>query len=353
LKKPIILHCINSLGVGGAEVLLKDTISQLINFDHVICFLRKPDGLAHDFKNSTLYNLEHTSWWKTLNTCIKIRRIIRKHRVDIVHSHLFDATLLARLAVSKNISFFFTVHNILSKDAFEINRFSAFIERLTYTKNQTIIAVSKEVLRDYDEWIGIKGKSHVLYNYVSQKFFDLTYNDEQTITGDFKLIAVGNFRRQKNYFNLLNAFSLVKELPVSLEIYGSGNLRDSLQQKIDEEGLNVRLMGSVTDISSVLMNYHAYIMASSFEGFGIAPMEAMATGMPVLLSEIAVFKELANDIPVYFDPNNSASIADAIKNTYEHWQHVKSKTRGAKEIIYRKASQEVYVKKLVEIYMGC
>ena len=334
-------------------MLLKDTISQLINFDHVICFLRKPDGLAHDFKNSTLYNLEHTSWWKTLNTCIKIRRIIRKHRVDIVHSHLFDATLLARLAVSKNISFFFTVHNILSKDAFEINRFSAFIERLTYTKNQTIIAVSKEVLRDYDEWIGIKGKSHVLYNYVSQKFFDLTYNDEQTITGDFKLIAVGNFRRQKNYFNLLNAFSLVKELPVSLEIYGSGNLRDSLQQKIDEEGLNVRLMGSVTDISSVLMNYHAYIMASSFEGFGIAPMEAMATGMPVLLSEIAVFKELANDIPVYFDPNNSASIADAIKNTYEHWQHVKSKTRGAKEIIYRKASQEVYVKKLVEIYMGC
>jgi glycosyltransferase involved in cell wall biosynthesis len=254
------------------------------------------------------------------------------------------------MASPKKIKFIFTVHNLLSKDAFEANHLSLWAERLTYNKRQTIVAVSREVLHDYDVWVGIKGKSFVLYNYVHDKFFDLSFNPCSDVSAGLKLIAVGNLRRQKNYSTLLDAFSLLRDLPVTLDIFGGGDLHDELAEKIERDRLKVRLMGRVSDVSKVLTAYHAYVMPSLFEGFGIAPMEAMAAGMPVILSDLSVFREIAEDVPVYFEPRDPMSIADAIKSVYANWGEVSLKTNKGKIIIKRKASKEMYLKKLTEIY---
>jgi glycosyltransferase involved in cell wall biosynthesis len=350
MSKPIILHCIDSLRVGGAEVLLKDTINGLDSYEHIVCYLRTPTPLLSAIQAQHFYHLEHNSWSNLFSTRRKLKQIIHKHQPDLLHAHLFEPTLIARLSAPKKLKFFFTIHNILSKDAFEVNRLSLIAEKLTYKKRHHIIAVSREALNDYDQWVGIKGKADVLYNYVSQIFFDLHYNYDQQVTDSFKLVAVGNLRRQKNYPALLKALELVKDLPVSLDIYGSGDLQEELQNTIVKNQLNVRLMGRVNDISEVLLNYHAYIMPSLFEGFGIAPMEAMATGMPVLLSDIAVFKELAKDIPVFFNPAKPLSIADAIRFTYSHWNEVKDKAKKSKELIDHIASKETYFDNLTKVY---
>jgi glycosyltransferase involved in cell wall biosynthesis len=257
-----IFHCINSLGVGGAEVLLKDTVEGLREHQHVICFLRNPDTLVPQLKDHILYDLQHTSWKQSFSTCKKLKQLICRHQPDVVHAHLFESSLLARIATPKKYKFFFTIHNILSKDAFEMNYLSLIAEKLTYHKRHRIIAVSQEALDDYDKWVGIKGKTDVLYNYVSQAFFDLNYNYSQQVTGAFKLVAVGNLRRQKNYLALLEAFQLLKDIPVSLDIFGEGDLKEELQKYIDENGLNIRLMGRVKHVSQVLPDYHAYIMLS-------------------------------------------------------------------------------------------
>jgi glycosyltransferase involved in cell wall biosynthesis len=352
MSKPVILHCIDSLGVGGAEVLLRDTINGLEDYDHIVCYLRMPAPLLSSINVQYSYHLEHGSWRSLFSTRKKLKQIIRTHQPDLLHAHLFEPTLIARLSVPRKLKFFFTIHNILSKDAFEVNRLSLIAEKLTYKKRHHIIAVSKEALNDYDEWVGIKGKADVLYNYVSQIFFDLHYNYDLQVTDSFKLVAVGNLRRQKNYPALLRAFELVKDIPVSLDIFGTGGMQEELQNTIDRGQLKVRLMGRVNDISEVLMNYHAYIMPSLFEGFGIAPMEAMASGMPVLLSNLSVFKELGNDIPVYFDPTDPEYISNSIKYAYFNWNEVKAKAKKGKELIYKKASRETYFVKLQEIYQS-
>ena len=349
-KKSVVLHCINSLGVGGAEVLLRDTITGMPEFDHVICYLNKPEDLLPDFKNYSTYNLGHSGWKNSFRTISRMKKIIRQHNPDVIHSHLFEVTVLSRLATSKNDNFFFTIHNIMSKDAFEVNRMSVFAERVTYKKRHTIIGVSQQALNDYNKWIGIKGKSFVLYNYVKQSFFDASYDYNRDIQNAFKLVAVGNLRRQKNYFALLEAIHLLKDHPIHLDIYGSGDLEKELLDKINKERLNVRLMGRTNDVSAVLPAYHAYIMPSLFEGFGIAPMEAMAAGMPVLLSNLEVFKEVAEDFPVYFDPANPSTMADAIKYAYDNWQQVKSKAQKGKSMIKQKVSREVYFSNLIKIY---
>jgi glycosyltransferase involved in cell wall biosynthesis len=352
MSKPVILHCIDSLRIGGAEVLLRDTINGLEDYDHIVCYLRMPAPLLSSINAQYSYHLEHGSWRNLFSTRRKLKQIICKHQPDLLHAHLFEPTLIARLSAPKKLKFFFTIHNILSKDAFEVNRLSLIAEKLTYKKRQHIIAVSKEALNDYDEWVGIKGKADVLYNYVSQNFFDLQYNYDQQVNDSFRLVAVGNLRRQKNYPALLNAMELVKDIPVSLDIFGSGDMQKELQNTIDKNKLNVRLMGRVNDVSEILLNYHAYIMPSLFEGFGIAPMEAMASGMPVLLSNLSVFKELGNDIPLYFDPTNPESIANFIKYAYLNWNEVKAKAKKGEEFIYKKASRETYFVKLKEIYQS-
>lgn len=350
MNKPIILHCIDSLRIGGAEVLLKDTVNGLDDYDHIVCYLRTPAPLLSSIHAQHFYHLEHNSWSNLFSTRIKLKQIIHKHQPHLLHAHLFEPTLIARLSAPKKLKFIFTIHNILSKDAFEVNRLSLFAEKLTYKKRHHIIAVSQEALNDYNQWVGIKGKADVLYNYVSQKFFDLQYHGKQQPTNSFRLVAIGNLRRQKNYPALLNAMELVKDIPVSLDIYGAGDLQEALQNTIDKNNLNVRLMGRVNDVAEILLNYHAYIMPSLFEGFGIAPMEAMAAGMPALLSDLPVFKEIGGDIPEYFNPQNPASIAKVIRNSFQNLDGIKEKAKKSKELIWEKASKEVYFKKLSAIY---
>ena len=349
-NKSTVLHCIDSLALGGAETLLKNTLPLLKNYNNIVCYLHPPDDLISDFRGVPVHCLNYTSKLSFFSAVKKLRKIIKKYNVSIIHAHLFQSTLIARIACSKNIKFIFTIHNLLSKDAFEVNRLSLWAEKLTYKKRQIIIGVSREVLNDYNNWVGIKGKSFVLYNYVNEKFFNLSSDVYKEVSSELKLVAVGNLRRQKNYLRLLDSFLQLKDLPVSLHIYGVGDLEDELIDKIKKEKLNVRLMGRVNDVSEVLPCYHAYIMPSLFEGFGIAPMEAMAAGMPVILSDLAVFRELAEDLPVYFDPNRPDSMANAIRYTYDNWHELSQNSTRAKLLIKQKASKEVYLSKLFDIY---
>lgn len=350
MKKPVILHIINTLGTGGAEVLLRDTVASLHQYDHVICYLYGPDELVTSFVPHPVYKLHHEGWKDFNSSVAKLKSIIEIHDVAIVHAHLLDATIISRQAVPDHVKYFFTIHNILSKDAFDASRLARIAEQFTYKKDQYIISVSREALKDYQKSIGIKGPSFILYNYVHQKYFDLDYDYDQDIESCFKLVAVGNLRRQKNYPTILKALGLLKDFPVSLDIYGSGDMHDELQAIISNENVNARLMGRSEDVSKVLLKYHAYIMGSLFEGFGIAPMEAMAAGMPVILSDLDVFRELAEDVPRYFNPDDPSSIADAIRFVRENWMEMKFRAMRGKKLVHGKASKDVYLNRLVEIY---
>jgi glycosyltransferase involved in cell wall biosynthesis len=149
---------------------------------------------------------------------------------------------------------------------------------------------------------------------------------------------------------LIEAFSLLKNEKISLNIYGEGGLRGELQKAIDDANVNIQLKGRVSDVSKVLLNYDAYIMSSIFEGFGIAPMEAMAAGMPLLLSDLEVFKEVAADIPVYFNPHDAGSIAKAIENCYDNWDPFAEKAKTGRSLVYAKSSKQSYTQNLKNIY---
>jgi glycosyltransferase involved in cell wall biosynthesis len=170
--------------------------------------------------------------------------------------------------------------------------------------------------------------------------------------GPLRLVAVGNLKALKNYDRLLSAMASLVADPVHLDIYGSGSLKEGLQQRIKDEKLNVRLCGQVNDMAQILTNYHMLIMPSLHEGFGLAPAEAMAVGLPVLLSELDVFKELFKSYPVYFDPVSPQSIATAIKYALKHKEALQERAIAAKAYATVRFSADRYCQQLDSIYQS-
>lgn len=100
------------------------------------------------------------------------------------------------------------------------------------------------------------------------------------------IVAVGRLTHSKNFQSLLRVFSAVKaRFPEwMLDIYGEGEDRDSLLARMDSLGLSssVRLMGNTADIQERLPDYSVSVCSSLHEGFGMAIVEAMSCGIPVV-----------------------------------------------------------------------
>lgn len=119
----------------------------------------------------------------------------------------------------------------------------------------------------------------------------------------FRVVTVGNLKEQKNHRFLLEAFKSLKNENIELDIYGKGPLQEELQQTINDNDLKVTLKGQVTNIQEQIGKYDLFIMSSLYEGFALSVLEAMALGIPTLLTDIPSFKEQCDDTAAYYKLN--------------------------------------------------
>jgi glycosyltransferase involved in cell wall biosynthesis len=293
--------------VGGAELLLQNTIDALPEFEHLVVYFFQREELMKAFrqKGTEVICLQQKSWRTLPLTLFKLNAIIRKRRPILVHSHLFYGTVCTRLATPASVPLVSTLHSLYSEDAFAKNFKSLLAARLTLKKRHSLIAVSKHVLKDYLDYVPFKGKRFVLYNFLPDALFqNLPHGPVQ---GTIKLVAVGNLKEAKNYPYLLEVFKYLKG--VSLDIYGEGFLEKKLLNRIEKEKLDVRLCGSTNNIPDLFQQYDFFIQASSHEGFGLSVIEAMASGIPAVLSDIPVFREITNGLAHFFPLDNARQAA--------------------------------------------
>jgi glycosyltransferase involved in cell wall biosynthesis len=344
-----ILYIIDSLGVGGAEKLLVLTLLELTQHEKHIIILSKPDTLAQKIPSSCKVSVLDFNSYKDIPRLTRfVRRYIRENQIDIVHSHLYYSNVIARLATPRNIPVFNTIHAISSLASYKINRMTLYLEKLTYKKRHHIIAVSNEVLKDFSKWVHLKGSFSVLYNFIDDIFFR-PVPKTQFSTGKLRLVAVGNLRYQKNYPYILEAFKLMPD-SVSLDVYGEGPLREDLQREIDKHKLNIRLCGTQNNMYEVLSQYDAFLMSSFYEGQPIALLEAMASGLPVFLSDIPVLNEVAKENAVYFDLNNPRDLVNKISQVQNRNIDLNSLARQAHSRARAIAEKSSHINKLNLIY---
>jgi glycosyltransferase involved in cell wall biosynthesis len=131
------------------------------------------------------------------------------------------------------------------------------------------------------------------------------------------ILAMGNRRPHKNFDGLIRALALIPESErPSLVITGSRG-DDPLRADVERLGLehwvDLRSWVSEDELESLLDSTSALAVPSFAEGFGLPIIDAMARGIPVIISDLPVFREIAADAAVYFDPANDRDIARAIR----------------------------------------
>jgi len=314
-EKKTILHIINNFGRGGAETMLVSVLKELKEYNNIVVTLYEENRFDDDLVFDRYYCLKLRSVFFLPLSIIKLRRIIKTNKVDLVHSHLYWPTFAARFATPKRVPLITTIHTSVAFTKDYKKSIIRFLDRFSYNfRKSTIIAVAKGAMKQYFELLKIKPfKTNVLYTFVDTGIFTDTENGRGEEPGVFKVMSIGTLRYPKNHQYLISVFEKLKAAPIELHIYGNGPMQAELQAAIDRSGAKVILKGEVNDVQNLFSQYDMYIMASLFEGFSLSVLEAMAMQMPLLLSDIPSFREQCEDTAVYFDLGNIDDCVEKIK----------------------------------------
>lgn len=330
-----VIHLIDRLARGGAERVVLNSVNSLKRYHNIVVLLRD-HNIFRDQITAPVHCLHYDKreWNARQKAASRLRDLVRQCKASVVHAHLPTATQVARMAGLSDCKLVFTVqnnyrHKFLRKPILFLR------EKRYYRRDQVGIFVSEDARRCYDRFIGLKGESHVLHNFVDDMCYSLPrYEYAADDSKPLSLVATGNLRHQKNHIFLIRALRGVDKSRFRLTIYGDGGtLRRTFEREIAGYGLqdNIFLPGSVPNepLLRELVNHDLYVMSSIYEGFSLALSEAVILGMPCLLSDIAPSRENAQEAALYYKAGSIDDFLLKLNTIIEN--------RGTLQALHRKA----------------
>ena len=145
-------------------------------------------------------------------------------------------------------------------------------------------------------------KCYVNYIGLSKNILEFAQSHKKPTKSDDTIIYVGNVKKHKGLINLLNGFEKIEGDTYKLKIIGErDNFLNGL--KIDEmKYKNVEFTGRINDeeLYIEIQNAKYLILLSMYEGFGLPPLEALYLGTQPIISNIEIFREIYENLPVLF-----------------------------------------------------
>jgi glycosyltransferase involved in cell wall biosynthesis len=204
------------------------------------------------------------------------------------------------------------------------NKYFSFFMKKTIKNTDKYIFVSNTTKKSFYSFFkknNLDENSLVVYNDVSHLMRNK--NDKKKTADNDYFLFIGNLERRKGVDILLDAFLKYYESNGNKKLILAGSIRE---KKIEKKINNLKkrfeskfdYLGRVSEgeKNNLLKNCSAFIFPSRAEGFGIPPMEALLYGKPIILTNLAIFKEIYNNIPIYFDLENKPEkkLKDIIDN---------------------------------------
>lgn len=323
-----VLHVLSSLCQGGAENYVVDLALAMHRqgIDVAVAYISSAHRLGRtsdherqvigrlDEEGIPLFHLGHVTRRWPIFGALRLRRIIRQWRPDIIHGHLLLACLFYALSLSR-VRFFYTHHN---------SRFHLIcrIRWLLRWRRISVVAISATQYQQLREH-GLRPSSYV-YNAVDlSRFRDRrrTLRSEEN-SRVRKLISVTNLRPVKDIPTLLQGFSLAREalflrgIKIELDIVGEGPLLHELERVRDRMGLarSVRFLGARDDVPDLLRRSDLFLLSSASEGMPVSLLEALCSSVPAVVTDVGACREViersASGIVV--PPGNAGALAEAI-----------------------------------------
>lgn len=238
-------------------------------------------------------------------TLLWLAYIVKRYQIDIIHLHTLQdyQTYFVGLKKIVSIKYCVTLHR---GETIEFpNR--SLNQRKLWKKildNADIVtAVSKELANLAKETFSLQKTPDVTYNGMRDPEFACANEGEVNLleTGCIHFVCAGTLKEYKGHDVIIRAFKDVKSAFPSamLTILGDGELRDSLHRLSKECGvendIDFRGFVPMNEAFSLIKQADFFVMPSRNEGLGLALIEAMALGTPVIASNISVFKEFVED----------------------------------------------------------
>jgi glycosyltransferase involved in cell wall biosynthesis len=303
-----VLHVITGLAAGGAEHQLRLLVRRL-PYDCEVVTLSNPGAVATAIRadGTTVHELSMSSN-HDLSALGRLRRLMREGDFDIVHTHLYRAGVFGRVAARlAKVPHVVATEHSLGDGIIEGRRTTAGVRalyRATERLGESTIAVSGAVADRLRAWGIPDERITVIPNAIDAQEFRHdpalrhACRARLGIAADALVVGgVGRMVPEKRFERLILA---VRDVPgATLLLVGDGPFRKVLEDFAVEQGIGTRVVftGAVEHTREVLCAMDVFASPSDQETFGLAVLEALAGGLPVLYAVCPPLSEWAGPIP--------------------------------------------------------
>lgn len=299
----------------------------------------------------------------SLSLAAKIREVAEQYALDLVHvhyaiPHAASAFLAREMLKPRRLPTMTTLHGTditlvgMMPSYYEITRFS--IE-----KSDAVTAVSDFLKRETIREFRIEHPIDVIHNFVDTELFRPQGSSPARCRiardGERILMHVSNFRKVKNLPVLLQVFYEVqKHVRARLVLVGDGPEREATERQAHALGIDrqVSFLGDQESVADILPVADVFLLPSQHESFGLAALEAMSCGVPVVGSRIGGLPEVIEHEKTGFlcDPNDVECMTAIVLGLMKDEPLRREIGRAARERVERLFNRDRIVAQYVDAY---
>jgi len=308
-KRPLVVHLVYALGVGGLETLLVDCINRMPAYRHaVVCLTRYTDFAARIQRPDVTLHALGKPPGLGLKTHLHFWQLMRRLRPTVLHTYNLAALEYAFTAAVAGVPV--RIHAEHGRDASDpegLNPKHNFLRRRIAPFVDRFIPVSADLNRWLKDVVRIPAaKTLFIKNGVDTDKYapggtaaaDAPWGPDDIVIG-----TVARVQDVKNHRLLVEALARLRvshpqaAARVKLAIVGDGPLLPAVRRQVADLGLQdaVWLPGARADVKDLLHTFTVFALPSLAEGTPVSMLEAMACGLPVVASRVGGIPEVVDD----------------------------------------------------------
>lgn len=363
-----VLHLMETSGPGGAETVALELMRRMDRSRWRSMAVLYDEGWLTDrlAESGIPFVLLPERGAFDLRYLGRLLAIVREHGVDLVHAHLFGATVRAGvLSRISGVPAVGTLHGSVDLAAGE--RLRTLKRAIVRHGVQRLTFVSDPLRRDFLERIPVpEAMCVVVPNGIDAARFTHTRSEELlrelgVPAGAFVVGAVGNLNAAKGYDVLLRAAALLRSRSEGWHFVvvgddGHGRERELLTLR-DSLGLrdHVTFTGFRSDVPRLLASFDAYALTSSSEGFSLAIVEAMAAGVPVVATRCGGPEQILEDgrTGLLVENGSAEAVADALASLRARPERREALAAAARAEVRANFTIDANVRRYEQLYEQC
>ena len=335
-----ILHIITSLRTGGAERLVAELAQRhQANGDEVEVLLfdgtRTP--LVEELeKNGIPVHALGKGFAAMSNPLLlpALARFLRKHPFDFVHTHNTSCQILTAMVPA--LTRVTTEHGTMNRR--RNWRWFKPIDRWMYGRYKKIVCVGEETRKTLSAWLNrpeLDKKMTVIPNGIDlQRITSAKPVENLAKQEGFKILMVSAFRPEKDQQTLIRA---IQQFPEEYQLFLAGGAETPENQRILDDckalakGQRVHFLGVRSDVPNLLAAADAVVLSSKHEGMSLSVLEGMASGKPMIASDVEGMRDLVGGAGLLFPQGDAEALAALIREVCENPEKAREIGRKCRE----------------------